>query len=432
VGAFANVCPPKTSELKATKGHAPGEYAFSGEKKMRAIGSVVAVSLAICFSSPFVSGAAGQVPQGLRQSSPVVCSDDDVVISGRYIETDGIAIQIRPGCGDVSIVNSHIVAGNIGVDISGNGDVVIQNSHIEGGRVALAVSGNGDIEYGGSTFRGGIQITGSGELTDLGGNDVDRFGQGQAAGAGTGTSSSPSQPARVTLGPGGIRIQDAEGGRARVTGGRVRTENERQGQVVVGPSGVRTRSAEGEVGVTPGGMTATTPTSTVSVGGGYLRVQSANASVTGNWRQGDGRYSAADTAQILIDLGAREENGTISLNLAGDVLFDFDRADVRRDAAAQLSRVAHVLRHRATGEVIIEGHTDSVGDPNYNLALSERRAVAVMHWLNAYENVPANLMKGRGLGASKPIAHNTMPDGSDDPAGRARNRRVEIRFAAAR
>ena len=72
---------------------------------------------------------------------------------------------------------------------------------------------------------------------------------------------------------------------------------------------------------------------------------------------------------------------------------------------------------------------DSVGDDTYNPKLSEARAIAVMRWLNVNEGIPLELMRGQGMGAKKPIVHNTHPDGSDDPAGRAKNRRVEIRFS---
>lgn len=86
----------------------------------------------------------------------------------------------------------------------------------------------------------------------------------------------------------------------------------------------------------------------------------------------------------------------------------------------------------AYGEIYVIGHTDSVGSDESNQNLSEGRAVSVMRWLNARERVPADLMRGRGMGEKKPIAYNTLPDGRDNPAGRAQNRRVELRFAAKR
>ena len=72
----------------------------------------------------------------------------------------------------------------------------------------------------------------------------------------------------------------------------------------------------------------------------------------------------------------------------------------------------------------IEGHTDGKGDDNYNEKLSERRAASVRNWL-AFHGV-RTAMTTRGWGKSKPVAPNTKPDGSDDPEGRQKNRRVEI------
>jgi photosystem I P700 chlorophyll a apoprotein A2 len=76
--------------------------------------------------------------------------------------------------------------------------------------------------------------------------------------------------------------------------------------------------------------------------------------------------------------------------------------------------------------VSIDGHTDGKGADAYNMALSERRAAAVKAWLTAHSQMPPARIATRGLGKTKPVAHDTKPDGSDDPDGRARNRRVEI------
>jgi outer membrane protein OmpA-like peptidoglycan-associated protein len=111
------------------------------------------------------------------------------------------------------------------------------------------------------------------------------------------------------------------------------------------------------------------------------------------------------------------------LVLAADVLFDFDSAVLRPEARAELHRVASLLRQRPAR---IEGHTDSVGTPGRNLQLSQQRALAVRAWLAANEQLPATLFTVQGFGASRPVAPNRRPDGSDDPAGRQRNRRVEI------
>ena len=162
--------------------------------------------------------------------------------------------------------------------------------------------------------------------------------------------------------------------------------------------------------------------------GGSVRIGSGGV-VSGDWRDVGGPYRAADTERLLVELGAVEDGDVIRLALAGDVLFDFGSDAIRADAADKLTQAAQVIRQRSVGEVYVVGHTDSVGGDEANQKLSERRAAAVISWLDRNQGIPAAVLVGRGMGSRKPVAHNTMPDGSDDPAGRARNRRVEILLA---
>ncbi len=373
-----------------------------------------------------VSAASGlaQVPAGLKESGPVVCRGmEDIVLVNRYIETAGNGVEVRGSC-DVEIVGSRILAGGVGVLVAGNGDVNIHDSYVEGAQGGLVVAGNGDINYGNSTIRGGTRVTGNGDIIDLGGNDVDGF-------AGSNPGSVEHAPSDVIIGPGGIRVVDADGTVVTTGPGGVRIEA--GGEVVdVTPGGVHARSDSEVVRVSPGGrVIVENDNETVVVDGAYVSIRPGSTTdVSGDWRATSGSYSAADTSRILVELGATESSGNIELNLAGDVLFDFDSTDIRPEAAEQLRKLAHILRQRAAGEVFVDGHTDSVGGDGYNKTLSKQRAVSVMHWLNTHESIPAYLMKGRGIGAKKPISYNTMPDGSDHPEGRAKNRRVEIRFAS--
>jgi photosystem I P700 chlorophyll a apoprotein A2 len=126
----------------------------------------------------------------------------------------------------------------------------------------------------------------------------------------------------------------------------------------------------------------------------------------------------------LKDLGARVSAREIKIDLAADVLFDFDKADLRPEARPALEKVAAVLKSYPRASVAIDGHTDGKGGDQYNQRLSERRAESVRRWL-ATAGVAVR-MSARGWGKSKPVAPNTRPDGSDDPAGRQKNRRVEI------
>jgi outer membrane protein OmpA-like peptidoglycan-associated protein len=129
---------------------------------------------------------------------------------------------------------------------------------------------------------------------------------------------------------------------------------------------------------------------------------------------------------VLQDLGAKVTDQEIRIELAADVLFDFNKHDLRPEAVPSLEKVAEVLRSRAGSPVTIEGHTDGKGGDVYNQPLSEKRAQAVREWLVKKGGASATRIMTKGWGKSKPIAPNTRPDGSDDPEGRKKNRRVEI------
>ncbi|MGG5821622.1 OmpA family protein [Falsiroseomonas sp. HW251] len=123
---------------------------------------------------------------------------------------------------------------------------------------------------------------------------------------------------------------------------------------------------------------------------------------------------------VVVEEGPR----VTRLTLRNDVLFDFDKAELRPEAAEALNRVAAIIRERKPSSVSIVGHTDSVGSDSYNQALSERRARSVEQWLEAHEQgLPP--MQASGRGESDPVAPNTI-EGRDNPEGRQRNRRVDV------
>ena len=127
----------------------------------------------------------------------------------------------------------------------------------------------------------------------------------------------------------------------------------------------------------------------------------------------------------LKDLGAKVTEREIRMTLSADVLFDFDKADLKPEAVDSLRKVAAVL-NAYKGAITIEGHTDGKGTDAYNQPLSERRANAVKNWFVANASVQAPRIATKGYGKTKPVVPNTKPDGSDDPDGRQKNRRVEI------
>ena len=115
----------------------------------------------------------------------------------------------------------------------------------------------------------------------------------------------------------------------------------------------------------------------------------------------------------------------VSIDLKG-VNFDFDMSTLRPDAVAILNEAAEILKRYPELKVEVAGHTDSVGSDAYNQGLSERRASAVYDYLTS-NGVDASRMTGpTGYGESRPIAPNANEDGSDNPEGRARNRRTEL------
>jgi outer membrane protein OmpA-like peptidoglycan-associated protein len=133
---------------------------------------------------------------------------------------------------------------------------------------------------------------------------------------------------------------------------------------------------------------------------------------------------AVDVSGLLRDLNAEVRGKEVRIALSADVLFDFDKADLKPEAQASLDKVAAVLKSYPKATATIEGHTDGKGDGNYNQKLSERRAESVRKWLAAHgATLP---MTTRGMGPKKPVAPNAKPDGTDDPQGRQKNRRVEI------
>ena len=109
-----------------------------------------------------------------------------------------------------------------------------------------------------------------------------------------------------------------------------------------------------------------------------------------------------------------------------DVLFAFDSAELSPPARREIERMAFVLNHpqAASRRVTLEGYTDSIGTDAYNIELSRRRAASVAEELVA-RGVARARLGVEGFGKQRPVFPNTTPDGKDNPAGRALNRRVE-------
>jgi outer membrane protein OmpA-like peptidoglycan-associated protein len=125
------------------------------------------------------------------------------------------------------------------------------------------------------------------------------------------------------------------------------------------------------------------------------------------------------------NLEARETERGVVVNLP-DVLFEFDKASLTPDARVKIRNIAEVLNDQARDrQVAVEGHTDSIGSDVYNQKLSERRAETVALGLES-AGVSNQRIATLCFGERYPVAPNHNVDGTDNPAGRAKNRRVEV------
>ena len=113
------------------------------------------------------------------------------------------------------------------------------------------------------------------------------------------------------------------------------------------------------------------------------------------------------------------------LNIPSGITFAYDSSAVQPQFQRTLDQVAQTLAEYKETYIDVYGHTDATGSDAYNQALSERRAIAVADYL-AGRGVQAARIATRGYGKTQPIASN------DTDAGRAANRRVEIKIVPIR
>src|SRR5438128_5358053 len=133
-----------------------------------------------------------------------------------------------------------------------------------------------------------------------------------------------------------------------------------------------------------------------------------------------------DLEKARQEFEAQQSGRSLSMNLSGDVLFDYDKASLKTEAEQALKKVAVVLSQSPESKVTVEGYTDSKGTRGANMQLSRERAQSVKGWLVKNGGVAAGSISTKGYGELYPIAPNVNPDQTDNPLGRALNRRVSI------
>jgi len=115
----------------------------------------------------------------------------------------------------------------------------------------------------------------------------------------------------------------------------------------------------------------------------------------------------------------KQERDSLTLIMPTDVVFDFNKATIKKEFEPMLDTVAEALNIYTSLEVKIDGHTDNVGEYNYNMSLSKKRAESAKKYLVS-KGVDGNRVATEGFSFSKPIASNATQEGRD------KNRRIEV------
>lgn len=210
-----------------------------------------------------------------------------------------------------------------------------------------------------------------------------------------------------------MAIAQAKGNEAAIAGAEVERERTR--------ADVRTAEAQ----------SARAQTATAQAQTGVARQQTAAAEQRATGAEQQTAVAMADTAaaqnqsarlqQQLNELQAKQTERGMLVTL-GDVLFEFNRSEVKPGAQASLRKLADFLQQYPTRRVLIEGFTDNVGSPAANELLSRRRAESVNAALMGM-GMGSQRSTAVGYGAAYPIADNTTD------TNRALNRRVEVYIA---
>ena len=296
-------------------------------------------------------------------------------------------ITVRPARCDAS---GSLVSGS--TVLGGDGSLTTSSG-------ATAVTNNGD---GSGTYSDGkVSITNNGDGSGT-------YSDGKVAitinGDGSGTYSDDHLSVTVN-GDGSGTYSDSATGEAITLDGKGSGTYSRGGVSI-------TNNGDGSGSYSDGTISIT------NLGDGSAIVNDATVSAKPVPKAGKvGTFPSIDAAKPV------QSCGTV-ITLEDSVLFDFGSSELRDQASTTLTNLATVIKDSKAPKVQVQGHTDSVSDDAFNQKLSEQRAQAVSNALKS-DGVAADL-EAVGYGETKPVAPNENPDGSDNPAGRRLNRRVEV------
>ena len=296
-------------------------------------------------------------------------------------------VTVRPARCDASgslVSGSTVLGGDGSMSTSSGATAVTNNGDGSGtysdGKVSITNNGDGSGTY--SDGKVSITINGDGS-----GTYSDDHLSVTVNGDGSGTYSDSATGEAITL--------DGKGSGTYSRGGVSITNN---------GDGSGTYS-DGKVSIT-------------NLGDGSAIVNDATVSAKPVPKAGKvGTFPSIDAAKPV------QSCGTV-ITLEDSVLFDFGSSDLRSEGSTTLTNLATVIKDSKAPKVQVQGHTDSVSDDASNQTLSEQRAKAVTEALTS-NGVTASI-ESVGYGETKPVAPNENSDGSDNPAGRRLNRRVEV------
>lgn len=128
--------------------------------------------------------------------------------------------------------------------------------------------------------------------------------------------------------------------------------------------------------------------------------------------------------------GSTNASAALTVNLSPPIRhrihFDFDEWTIREDAGDTLTLISNLMRRNPEMQIRIEGHCDAKGSDDYNHRLSTKRAETVRDYFVSQFGINPTRFQILGRSEADPLAANTLPDGADNPAGRALNRRAEF------
>ncbi len=185
----------------------------------------------------------------------------------------------------------------------------------------------------------------------------------------------------------------------------------------------------------------------------YLNSNVYNEKVISNIEKSAENFSDFEHSDLLcfhiekvsFDVQEKEQNSKASANQASEntsankgtdsyaaaftieIKFGFDTAELSQACLKDIEVLYSTFKQHKEAYIEIAGHTDSKGSDSHNKALSQARADAVKKYL-VNKGIPKDRIMTKAIGSKQPISPNINPDGSDNPEGRANNRRTDIKI----